>query len=43
MVKKVQIYGEKVAARYDPPPPHSNPVWGSPPPTALSKVGKYGR
>ena len=30
MVKKVQMYAEKVAARYD---PHSNPVWGlSPPP-----------
>ena len=30
MVKKVQMYAEKVAARYD---PHSNPVWGlsSPP------------
>ena len=26
MVKKVQMYAEKVAARYD---PHSNPVWGS--------------
>ena len=33
------MYAEK--ARYD---PHSNPVWGlsSPPPTSLSKVGKYG-
>ena len=29
MVKKVQMYAEKVAARYD---PHSNPVWGSSPP-----------
>ena len=37
MVKKVQMYAEKIAARYD---PHSNPVWGSSPPTTLSKVGK---
>ena len=38
MVKKVQMYAKKVAMRYD---PHSNPAWGSSPPTALSKVGKY--
>ena len=46
MVKKVQMYAERFAARYD---PHSNPVCvcvcvgggGSSPPTALSKVGKY--
>ena len=39
MEKKVQICAEKFATRYD---PHSNPVWGSSPTTALSKVGKYG-
>ena len=42
MIKKGQMYAEKVAARYD---PHRNPVWRvitpPPPPIALSKVGKY--
>ena len=38
MVKKVQMYAEKVATRYD---PHSNSVWGVITPTVLSKVGKY--
>ena len=38
MVQKVQMYAEKIAARYV---PHSNPVWGSSPPTTLSEVGKY--
>ena len=39
MVKeKVQMYAEKIAARYD---NHSNPLWGSLTPTTLAKVGKY--
>ena len=33
--KKVQLYAEKVAARYD---PHSNPVLGSSPPKHSQKL-----
>ena len=32
------MYTEMVPACYD---PHNSPEWGSSPPTALSKVGKY--